>query len=86
MLELHVQPGARGDEIVGTHGNRLKLKLAAPPVDGKANRHLIAWLATAFDVPARRVQLLRGVTGRMKTVLIEGATELPPAFMKSPGH
>ncbi|MET0988146.1 MAG: DUF167 family protein [Steroidobacteraceae bacterium] len=85
MLELHVQPGARRDEIVGAHGERLKLKLASPAVDGKANRHLMKWLATLFDVPTGQVQLLRGTTGRMKTVLIEGATELPPALTRSPG-
>lgn len=62
------------------HGQRLKLKLAAPPVDGKANRQLIAMLASLFDVPTGHVQLLRGHSGRMKTVLIEGVTDLPTSL------
>lgn len=80
MLEIHVQPGARRDEVVGEHGGRLKLKLAAPPVDGKANRHLLEFVATVFGVPVARVHLLRGPSSRMKTVLIEGASALPAAF------
>jgi uncharacterized protein (TIGR00251 family) len=80
VLEVHVQPGARRDEVVGEHGGRLKIKLAAPPVDGKANRHLLEFLAAAFAVPVARVHLLRGASSRMKTVLVEGASELPATF------
>ena len=80
VLELHVQPGARKNEVIGLHGERLKLKLAAPPVDGKANRHLLEFLARVFAVPAAKVHLLRGASGRMKTVLVEGASELPAAL------
>lgn len=82
VLELHVQPGARKDEIVGLHGSRLKIRLAAPPIDGKANRHLLEFLASVFSVPMANVQLLRGATSRTKTVLVAGARELPTALSK----
>lgn len=80
VLELHVQPGARRNELVGEHGGRLKVKLAAPPIDGKANRCLLDYLGTVFDVPTARVHLLRGESSRTKTVLVAGAAELPAAL------
>jgi uncharacterized protein (TIGR00251 family) len=73
-LRLHVQPGAKRTEIAGIHGDgadaRVKLRLAAPPVDGKANAALVAFLAEAFGVPERAVALIRGETSRQKTVRI----------------
>jgi len=77
ILELHVQPGAKQDEIVGLHGDRVKIKISAPPVDGKANRHLLEFLATTFGVAKAQVTLLRGQSGRLKTVRIEAPTTLP---------
>jgi uncharacterized protein (TIGR00251 family) len=50
ILDLHVQPRASRDEIVGVIGDRLKVRITAPPVDGKANQHLIAYLAKQFRV------------------------------------
>jgi len=71
---LHVQPGAKRTEVAGVHGEgaeaRLKIRLAAPPVDGKANAELLRFLAAAFAVPLRAVTLLRGETSRQKTVKI----------------
>ena len=64
MLAVHVQPRAHRDEIVGTHGDRLKIRIAAPPVEGRANQHLIGFLAEVFDVPASNVELLGGSSGR----------------------
>jgi uncharacterized protein (TIGR00251 family) len=71
LLSLHVQPGAKRTEVVGRHGDALKVRLAAPPVDGKANAELLRFLAAAFGVPLRNVTLLRGETSRQKTVRIE---------------
>jgi uncharacterized protein (TIGR00251 family) len=74
VLVLHVQPGAKRTEVAGPYGegagSRLKVRLAAPPVDGKANAELLRYLAEAFDVPLRNVTLLRGETSRQKTVRI----------------
>jgi uncharacterized protein (TIGR00251 family) len=81
LLALHVQPGASRTEIAGTHGAagdmRLKLRLAAPPVDGKANAELLRFLAEAFGVPLRCVVLLRGATSRQKSVRIESPARRP---------
>ena len=74
VLTLHVQPGARHTEVAGTHGAgaqmRLKIRLAAPPVDGKANVALLAFLAEAFGVSRRDVTLVRGDASREKIVRI----------------
>jgi uncharacterized protein (TIGR00251 family) len=72
LLELHVQPGAKVTAAVGEHGGRLKLKIAAPPVDNKANAHLLAWLAAQLGVPKSAVRLVRGETSRQKTVAVRG--------------
>ncbi len=78
LLDLQIQPGAAHDELVGLHGERLKIRISAPPVDGRANRHLIDYLAELFGVPRARVILLRGETGRAKTVRIESPAQVPP--------
>ncbi len=72
LLELHVQPGAKLTVVIGEHGGRLKLKIAAPAVDNKANVHLLAWLAAQLGVPKSAVRLVRGVTSRQKTVAVCG--------------
>jgi uncharacterized protein (TIGR00251 family) len=70
ILSLHVQPGAKRTGVVGTHGDALKIRLAAPPVDGRANEELIAFLAREFGVPKRQVELVSGATGRNKRVIV----------------
>lgn len=69
-LILHVQPGAKKTEVSGEHGEALKVRLAAPPVDGKANQALLRWLADRFDLPLRAVELLSGDKNRHKVVAI----------------
>jgi uncharacterized protein (TIGR00251 family) len=74
LLQLHVQPGAKRTEVGGIHGEgataRLRLRLAAPPSDGRANAELVRFLAAAFAVPLRAVTLARGATSRQKTVRV----------------
>ena len=65
QLTLHVQPGASHTGVTGTHGDALKVRLAAPPVDGKANAELLRFLAEAFGVPRRNVTLVRGERSRL---------------------
>lgn len=77
FLAVHVQPKARQDEIVGPHGDRLKIRITAPPVDGKANAHLIRYLADCFGVPAGSVELLAGGSGRDKRLRIHAPRRLP---------
>ena len=71
-LTLHVQPGAKRTEAVGLHGDALKIKLAAPPVEGAANAALLAFLAGVFGVPQRQVILRQGARSRRKIIEIEG--------------
>jgi uncharacterized protein len=73
-FEVRVQPRASRAGLTGTQDGRLKIALTAPPVDGKANDALVGFLAQALDVPRRAVSILRGQTGRNKTVRIEGLT------------
>lgn len=76
ILSLHVQPGARKTEILGLHGEALKIRLAAPPVDGKANASLIGFLAKQLDVPRAQVELVSGAASRLKRLRVTGAAEL----------
>ncbi|MDO5290988.1 MAG: DUF167 domain-containing protein [Pseudomonadota bacterium] len=65
-LPIHATPGAKRTGAAGAHGDALRVRLAAPPVDGKANAALIAWAAQAFGVPRQQVTLLHGASGRQK--------------------
>jgi len=73
-LSLHIQPGAKKTEIAGLHGDALKIRLAAPPVDGKANECLIAYLAKELEVPRAQVELASGASSRRKRLRINGAS------------
>ncbi|HEY9561974.1 MAG TPA: DUF167 family protein [Anseongella sp.] len=75
IIHLHIQPGASKTEVAGLHGDALKVRVQAPPVDGKANKTLLRFLASYFNVSFSRVHLLKGATGRKKSVLIEGLSE-----------
>jgi uncharacterized protein (TIGR00251 family) len=71
-LRLHIQPGAKKTEVVGMHGEALKIRLAAPPVDGKANACLIAFLAAQLGVARSAVRLVSGESSRAKRVHVGG--------------
>lgn len=77
LLTLRIQPRASRDEIVGPHGDTLKVRITAPPVDGKANQHLLRFLAEVFDVPQASVELITGETGREKRIRITRPRRLP---------
>lgn len=70
MLNLHIQPGAKKTEIVGPHGDALKIRLASPPVDGKANAALLAFVAAKVGAGRTAVELVGGQTSRAKRVRI----------------
>jgi len=73
-LTLHIQPGAKKTEFAGRHGEALKIRLAAPPVDGKANEALIKFVAETLALPKSAVSLKSGQTSRRKVLEISGAT------------
>lgn len=77
ILTLHVQPGAKHSEIAGLHGDALKIRLAAPPIEGRANEALLRFLAELFAVPLRNIELLRGAQSRHKMVKISGSAVAP---------
>lgn len=79
ILHCHLQPKAATDDIVGIHGHRLKLRITAPPVDGKANHHLIQWFSKLFKVPKSHIEILQGELGRQKTLRIRTPKVLPLA-------
>jgi len=74
VLELLVSPRASRTRVAGEQGERLKVQLAAPPVDGEANAALVAFLAHALGVRRADVTLLRGERGRRKTVRVAGVS------------
>jgi uncharacterized protein (TIGR00251 family) len=77
VLALHLQPGARRTAVVGPHGARLKIAVASPPADGRANAALLEFLAERLAVPKGALTLLSGASSREKRVAV--ATPLPPA-------
>ena len=72
-LTLHIQPGAKKTEFAGLHGDALKIRLAAPPVDGKANEALIRFIADTLALPKSAVCLKSGQTSRRKVLEVTGA-------------
>ena len=88
ILDCHLQPKASRDEFAGLQGERLKIRLTAPPVDGKANALLQAFLAKAFGVARRQVRIEAGELSRLKRVRIERPQKLPAELemtARSPG-
>lgn len=73
-LSVRVQPRAARSEIVGEHDGALKVRLAAPPVDGEANRELVRFLGKRLGVAPSLVRVVSGVSGRSKVVEVEGVT------------
>lgn len=69
---VHVQPRATRTEVAGRHGDAVKIRLAAPPVDGAANEELVRFVAETLRVPRRSVHIAHGLTGRRKTVVVDG--------------
>ena len=72
---VRVQPRASRSEVVGVHGDALKIRIAAPPVDGAANDELVKFLSNLFAVSRADVRILGGETSRSKLVEIEGVSE-----------
>lgn len=75
ILNFYVQPGVKKTETAGTHGEALKIRLAAPPVEGKANAALLKWVANSLDVSKGDVLLLSGEKSREKRIQVNGKFE-----------
>ena len=73
-IAVRVQPRAARSEVAGLHGDRIRIRLAAPPVDGAANEALVRFLAEALGVPPRAVSIASGHASRSKTVTASGVS------------
>lgn len=80
LLAVHAQPGASRSEFAGLHGEAVKVRIQAPPVDGRANLALQRFLADAFAVPAARVILVSGPGARQKRWRICRPQRMPEAL------
>ena len=83
-LTLHIQPGAKKTEFAGMHGDALKIRLAAPPVDGKANAALVDFVAGALRLPKSAVTLKSGQTSRRKVLEVSGSSSERIAALAAP--
>lgn len=72
IIEVHVQPGAKRTEFAGQHGERIKIRLAAPALENRANEALVEFLAAHYRVPKRNVRIAAGLKSRDKRVVIDG--------------
>lgn len=84
VVQLQVLPRSSRDGFGDTHDNRLKVKLTAAPVDGKANQVLVAFLAKAFGLPKTRVHIDKGANSRQKTIRLEQPSRLPDGLDITP--
>ncbi|MBI4808557.1 MAG: YggU family protein [Nitrosomonadales bacterium] len=80
-LTLHIQPGAKRSEIAGLHGEALKIRLAAPPIEGRANEALLRFIADTFGVSLRQVELKQGGQSRHKLVAVTGSKVEPESLL-----
>lgn len=76
-MDCHLQPKASKDQLCGLHGTRLKIRITAPPVDSKANTHLIKFLAKQFGVAKNAVTIIKGELARQKRVKIQAPERIP---------
>ncbi len=81
-LAVQVQPRASCTKIMGVHAERLKIKITAPPIDGKANAEIIKFLSKLFKVAKSQVQLMSGETSREKRFCIKSPKQLPELIAK----
>jgi uncharacterized protein (TIGR00251 family) len=80
LFSIYAQPGAKRTEVSGLHGDALKVRVAAPPAEGRANEELVAFLAAALGVPKKSVAVVQGTRSRRKTVSV-AAHQVDPASL-----
>ena len=83
IVNVYLQPGAKRTEIVGLHGDALKIRLTSRPIDGCANEALLKYIAQLFEVPLRQVKLMQGDKSRQKKLIITGSKIEPPFLMRN---
>ena len=83
LIAVHAQPGAKKSEISGLHGERLKIRIAAPPVEGRANEALIAFLSERLALPRAKVRVMKGQQGRTKLIEVADTAIDPESLLRS---
>ena len=77
LINCHLQPRASKDEFAGLHGGSLKIRIKAPPIDGKANDYLMKFLAKQFGVSKRNITIIKGELSREKRIRIDQPKKIP---------
>lgn len=80
-IRVHVQPGARRTEVTGLHGESVKVRVAAPALEDRANEALVDFIAEKFAVPRRGVTLVSGLKSREKRLEVRGSKLAPAAAL-----
>jgi len=80
VIRLYIQPKASRDQIIGLHGDEIKVAITAPPVDGQANAHLLKFIAKQFKVAKSNVTIEKGELGRHKQLRIMHPHQIPPTI------
>jgi len=83
LFSIYAQPGAKRTEISGLHGDALKVRVAAPPAEGRANDALVTFLAAALGVPKKSVAVVKGARSRRKTISIAAPQADPASLLRS---
>lgn len=73
-VAIYVQPNSSKTQVIGKHNGQLKIKIKAPPLDGKANTEVIEFFSKLLKIPKKRIHLLKGEKSREKKILIEGTS------------
>jgi uncharacterized protein (TIGR00251 family) len=84
LLTLHVQPGASRTELAGMHGDALKLRVHAPPLDGRANAEVLKFLAARLDIAVSRLSIAQGESARRKVVRLPGECAARIRLLETP--
>jgi uncharacterized protein (TIGR00251 family) len=84
LLRIIVKPNSKTDQVILQEDGSIRVKIKAPPVDGKANKYLIRFLADFFDIPRSQVELIKGETSSHKTIAINATQQQIDARLKHP--
>jgi uncharacterized protein (TIGR00251 family) len=82
LLTIHLQPGAKRSAVAGLHGDALKIRIAAPPLEGRANAALEAFIAKALGIAKSKVVVIKGLQSREKIIAVND-TDADPAALTS---
>jgi uncharacterized protein (TIGR00251 family) len=80
-LTIFVQPNASCDEVIGKHGEAIKIRLRAKPIDGEANHYLIKYIAKCFKIKKNQIKIYKGQKNRIKLLEIQSDCTIPEQFL-----